>query len=318
MGTAGGGGVRAIWSGSLAFGLVNIPVRLYNATSPKDVRFHEFEGETGRRVHYQRVVSTEPGLEEEPDESSAESPLDDPREASDATAATRVEPSQPVEVAYEDIVKGYEVAPERYVMVATEELEELRPEQTRSIEIDDFVDLSHVDPVYFEKSYFVVPARGAERPYALLRRALEETNRAGIARFVLRRREHLAAIWAASGIVRLETLFYADEVRNPGEVAPPDVDVSDRELDVAKQLVGFLAAEWEPSRYRDTYRERVLELIGSRVAGDQVVREERQPEPASRVPDLLSALRASVEEAKRAREAAVEPKARSRKSGRTA
>jgi DNA end-binding protein Ku len=298
--------------------LVNIPVRLYNATSPKDVRFHEFEGETGRRVHYQRVVSAEPGLVGEPDESEARV-LDDLPQPSTAPALPRVEPSQPVEVDYEEIVKGYEVAPERYVMVAPEELEELRPEQTRTIEIEDFVDLSQIDPVSFEKSYLVVPARGAERPYALLRRALEETNRAGIARFVLRRREHLAAIRAAIGIVRLETLFFADEVRDPRELAPPDVDVSDRELSVAKQLVGFLATEWEPSRYHDTYRERVLELIESRVAGDQVVREERQPEaPASRVPDLLSALRASVEEAKRAREAEAEPKARSRKGGRTA
>jgi DNA end-binding protein Ku len=212
------------------------------------------------------------------------------------------------EVPYEDLVKGYEVDPGRYVMIDPQELEALAPEQTRAIEIEDFVDLAQIDPVYFEKSYYVVPQPGGEKPYALLLRAMEDAGKVAIGRFVLRSREHLAAVRPTRGVLGLETLFYADEVRAPEEVGAPigDVQISKRELALARQLIESLATEWDLDRYRDSYRERVLELIEARARGEEMVVEE-QVEPAPAVPDLMAALRKSVEAAKR-RRAGTEPK----------
>ncbi|HZD79559.1 MAG TPA: Ku protein, partial [Actinomycetota bacterium] len=191
---------RAIWSGAVSFGLVNVPVRLYSATESKDVRFHEFQQGTGRRIRHERVAE---GTDQE--------------------------------VPYEDVVKGYEYADGQYVTLTQEELEAAQPERTRGIAIEDFVELADVDPIFFQKTYYLDPGPGAEKPYALLLRAMEETGRVGIARFVFRTKEHLAAIRPMDGLLVLETMFFADEVRDVGDIdgVPAQADLDQREVDMA-------------------------------------------------------------------------------------
>jgi DNA end-binding protein Ku len=221
------------------------------------------------------------------------------------TAPPSPPPEQPApEVPYEEIVKGFEIDRDRYVMVSPEELRALEPERSQTIEIEGFVDLAEVDPVHFEKSYYLAPQRGvgAEKPYALLHQALLRSNRAGVARFVMRTREYLAAIRSTPEIVVLETLFFADEIRSAAEIGnvPAALVVEEREIGMALQFVDLLGMAWEPDRYRDSYRERVLELLRSRAEQEGVA----TPEPApfesglTAVPDLMAALRASVEAAK--------------------
>ena len=301
---------RAIWTGSLTFGLVSVPVKLYNATSPRDVRFHQFEQGTGKRIRYRRV--TEPAPDEEPwtlqpeDPDEREPPTGPPAEAvedAEGTALDRGPASADTEgIPYEHVVKGYELDRERFVMVTPEELAALQPEPTRRIEIEAFVDLREIDPVHFEKSYYVAPqwGVGAEKPYALLLAALQKANQAGIARFVLRSKEYLAAIRPMADAVVLHTLFFADEVRSANEIPeiPKGAEVAERELRIATQLIGLLKTDWNPAEYRDTYRERVLELIEEKAGREQVV---AAPEPEARrteVADLMEALKASVEAAK--------------------
>jgi DNA end-binding protein Ku len=259
---------RAIWSGSIGFGLVSIPIRLYTATKKRDVRFHEFQGGTGQRIRHKRVA----------EETEAE-------------------------VEYEDVVKGYEVDRGEYVIVTPEELEAARPEATHTIEIHDFVSLSEIDPISFEKSYYVGPQEGtgAERPYALLLRAMQERSKVGIGSFVMREKEHLAAIRPMDGVLVLETMFFPDEVRPAEEIVSPpkDLDVDPKHLRMAIELIDSLSSPWEPARYRDTYRERVLELIERKAEGRATVTEE--PAKPGTVRDLMDALRASVEAAKQER-----------------
>ena len=259
---------RAIWSGSIGFGLVSILVRLYTATKKRDVRFHEFQAGTGRRIHHKRVA-------EETDS----------------------------EVEYEDVVKGFEVDKGEYVIVTPEELEAAKPEATRTIEIRDFVNLSEIDPIYFEKSYYVGPQEGtgAERPYALLLRAMQDRSKVGIGTFVMREKEHLAAIRAMDGVLVLETMFFPDEVRGIDDIAnlPKDLDVDPKQLRMAVELIDSLSSAWEPERYRDTYRERVLQLIERKAEGRDIVAE--RPATPGKVRDLMEALRASVEAAKKER-----------------
>ena len=309
---------KAVWSGSLSFGLVNIPVRLYNATSPKDVRFHQFQRGTGRRIRYRRVTEGTAGRTtlvgprmlrggpNRPNPTAADWVSDAPKAPNASEPMVPSTPSTPrqSEVAYEDVVKGFEIDRDRYVMVSPDELRALEPERSQTIEIEGFVDLSEIDPVSFEKSYYMAPQRGvgAEKPYALLLAALRRSNRVGIARFVMRTKEYLAAIRPMDGIVGLETLFYADEIRAVEDVdnVPRPVDVPDRELAMAEQFIDLLGMPWEPTRYRDTYRARVLELLRLRAEQEGVVEEEVAEMPAAPagVPDLMAALRASVEAAK--------------------
>ncbi len=308
---------RAVWTGSIGFGLVSIPVKLYPATAPRQVRFHQFARGTGQRVRHRRVVE---GSVPEP-----ESPWEVPQteheeggpperegvgpnqEGAPGPSVPRPEP----EIPFEDIVKGYEVSPGEFVMVEPEEIEELRPEPDHLIEIQGFVGLGEIDPVYFDRSYYVAPRSGGIRPYALLLRAMEEGERVGVARFVLRTREYLAAVRPVEGILGLETLFFSDEVRTVAEFmqSPIESRVSDRELKVARSLIDLLAMEWDPSRYADTYRDRLLALIESRAGARQVVSEGRMEERPG-VPELLEALRASVEAAKAGTST---PRARSRR-----
>jgi DNA end-binding protein Ku len=307
---------QAVWVGELSFGLVNIPVRLFTATSPQRVRFHQYDAETGRRVRYRRVaeeaVSDDIPRATEDIETTLSPPEAPPPAPSDEAEPS--EPSQPAvdesppsepEVAWEDIVKGYEVEPGRVVMVESQELESVAPERSRVLEVEQFVDLAEIDPVYFEKSYYVVPQAVAvtQRPYWLLYRAMEEAGKVAIGRFVMRTKEYLVAVRPAEHLLMLETLFYPDEVRDPKEVWMPSMEEpSERELRLARQLIESLSGPWEPGRHRDEHRERVLELLRSKTsfaAAPSVTVAEQPPPQAA---ELMEALQASFEAAKRARE----------------
>jgi DNA end-binding protein Ku len=299
---------RAIWRGSIAFGLVTIPVRLYPATSPKDIRFHEVDRRTGRRVRHRRVVDLPPDLPpEEPPPEPGPAELEPSEPESSAKAGEEAAPQEPEpparpeppterEVAAADVVKGYEVAPDLMVRLDPEEIEAIKPERTRTIEIEHFVELSQIDPVYFEKSYRLEPAEEmAHRPYALLRAAMEEAGKVAIGRFVLRTKEHLAAIRPTAGILGMETLYHADEVREVPSawLSSQDGAVSAKELELSISLIEALATDWDPSRYEDRFRTRLLEMIAEREPSE--VPADRAAEPTATVTDLMEALRASVE-----------------------
>ena len=297
---------RSVWRGTLSFGLVAIPVSLFPATEPKDVRFHLFDRE-GRRVRYRRVVDAGPSLGEAgaEDDAPEEADYEVAAEPGDEAAPESSRPGadvlpDEVEVAYEDLVRGYEVEPETYVFLDRGEIERARPAPSRAIDLEVFVRLEEIDPVSFEKSYLVVPAPGAERPYALLLRALTEAGRVGIGRFVLRTKPHLVALRPREGALALETLFFGDEVREiPGSLRDlARTSVSDRELEVSVQLVEALAAEWDPSMFADEYREELLRMISERMP--ERIEEPVEPGEAagSHVGELLDALRRSVEDAK--------------------
>jgi DNA end-binding protein Ku len=258
---------RAIWSGSISFGLVNVPVKLHSATESRDVRFHQFQEGTDRRIHYKRVAE---GTDDEVD--------------------------------YDDIVKGYEVSDGRYVMVTPEELESVEPGKTRTIDIEDFVELAEIDPVYFEKSYYLAPDKGGEKAYVLLREAMRRAERVAIGRFVMRTKQYLGAIRPSGDALILETMFFGDEVRDPGELdLPGKTKVSDRELKIADQLIESLTVPFDPMSYADTYREQVLDLIEAKAKGEEIVVERRddKAEPAA---DLMAALEASVSSIREARD----------------
>jgi DNA end-binding protein Ku len=258
---------RAIWSGAISFGLVNIPVKLYSAVSRKTVRFHQIDAESGARVRQKRV-----GPDGE-------------------------------EVAYEQIVKGYEIGPDRYVMISPEELESLEPQKTRTIDIEDFVDLEQIDPIFYDHPYYLAPDTGAAKAYRLLVDAMEESGKVAVARVVLRSKEHLVAIRPRDGALAMETMLFSDEVipaDSLDELATADGDVktSDRELTMAQQLIDSLSSEFEPEKYRDEYRDRVLDLIERKAQGETIVIEEPEAEP-QQVPDLMAALEASIAGAKK-------------------
>jgi DNA end-binding protein Ku len=308
---------QAVWVGELSFGLVNIPVKLYTATSPKRVRFHQYEAGTGRRIRYRRVaegpVATEPTSEEETMWEEA-TPRPRPVPAADSGEAvdysiTDEDPnsaSPEAEVAWGDIVKGYELEPGRVVTVEADELESVAPTRSRTLEVEQFVDLNSIDPVQFEKSYHVVPQRGAvERAYWLLYRALEDAERVAVGRFVLRTKEYLAVLRPAQRILMLHTLFYADEVRDANEIWTPAIaEPSERELQVASQFLDALAGDWEPARHRDEHRERLLELLYGKADQAVTAPEIEEEAPTATAIDLMEALKASVAAAKEARAAA--------------
>ena len=253
---------RSIWSGAISFGLVNVPVKLYSAVSRKTVRFHQLNGKTGNRIQQKRV-----------------------------------DPSTGDEVAYEDIIKGYELSKDRYVVIAPDELEALDPERTRSIDIEDFVSLDEIDPVYYDHPYYLVPDKGAAKPYGLLLDAMRESGKVAIARVVLRSKEQLVAIRPAGDALMMETMVFHDEVvptdalddLPEGERAAS----SERELAMAQQLIESLSSPFEPGKYRDEYREKVLDLIERKAAGEEIAVQPEAPQPKA-VPDLMAALEASL------------------------
>jgi DNA end-binding protein Ku len=306
---------QAVWVGDLSFGLVNIPIKLYAATSPQRVRFHQYEAGTGRRIQYRRVAAgatsdeirpAGEGSESEPAPPAVAPPPSDEPEPAGIVSPTDAEDSvREAEVPWEAIVKGYEVEPGRVVTVDTEEIESVAPERSRVLEVEQFIDLQDIDPVHFEKSYYVIPQRGGvtERPYWLLYRAMEGAGKVAIGRFVMRTKEYLVAVRPAEHVLMLETLFYADEVRDPKEFWISSMEEpSDRELRIARQLLEALEGEWEPDRRPDEHRQRLLELLHSKLDDAMVVSETEVETPMTPVSDLLETLMASVEAAKQARE----------------
>jgi DNA end-binding protein Ku len=295
---------RAVWTGSLSFGLVTIPVRLYPATEPKDVRFHLMDAQ-GRRVRYRRFVS-----EEEPSRSTWEMPDAPKTESPPSQGARKGESGSPAPpnhdvgsveqgIAFDDLMRGYETEDGRVVMLSRDEVESARPERSRTIDIEDFVALSDIDPVYFEKSYHLAPQAGGEKPYALLLRTMERAGRVGIGRFVLRTKPHLVAIRPTEGVLGLETLFFGDEVRDGREVVwgLDGIDLSDRELEMAEMLIETMKTEWNPAAYSDTYREELLQRISEK-APIEVTQEAATRGSGGHVEELMQALKASVEAAK--------------------
>jgi DNA end-binding protein Ku len=253
---------RAIWSGAISFGLVNVPIKLYSATAPKTVRFNQLHAADGGRLRQKRVCSIDGE-----------------------------------EVPFEQIVKGYEIAPEQYVVVTQDELDALDPRATKTIDIEEFVDLAEIDPVYYDSAYHVAPATGGAKAYRLLLAAMEEAGKVAIGRFVLRTRQQLCALRPAGGVITLSTMLYGDEV-NPADrldelEALSDVEANEREVLMARQLIESLSTPFEPEKFRDDYRERVLELIERKAAGEEIaVQPVAEAQPA--VPDLMAALEASL------------------------
>jgi DNA end-binding protein Ku len=295
---------QAVWTGSISFGLVHIPVRLYPATQPKDVRFHLYDRRTGKRVRYERVIRADEPATFAPDQDLE--PLPDKDEAELRTAIgsgpkpVHESPFAAQAVEPDDVMRGVELSDGELVTVTEEEFASLAPERSRTIELEEFVELAEIDPVFYEKSYHVAPARrmGAEKPYVLLLRALQDAGMVGIGRFVLRTKPHLVAIRPLEKTLALETLFFGDEVRSPEEFAvrPSDVAVSDREVKTARQLISAMATVWSPASHADAYREELLTLLRSKAPA--------APAPiiestgVSDIGDLMAALRSSVEAAK--------------------
>jgi len=291
----------AVWTGTLSFGLVTLPVRLYPATQPKDVRFHLYDRE-GRRIRYQRVVEAEGG----PSGDRQELPRTDRTDEDVAPVREeRVATRGPVEtpVAWDDVVRGVETDEGEIVTLPREELERIRPERSRSIDIQDFVELEQIDPVYLDKSYYAIPMTPeATKPYVLFHHAMLEAGRIGIGRFVLRTKPHLVAIRPMAKVLAVETMFFGDEVRDPADLAPDldGVEVDERELDLAVTLIETLKTEWDPEAYADTYREELLRMLAERTPTRHTA-EAAAPVGGSAVEELMAALRESVAAAKRDR-----------------
>ena len=256
---------RAIWSGSISFGLLNVPVKLYSATSKQTVRFKELREGDGSRIRHKRVAE------------------DDGEE-----------------VPYEKIVKGYEISPEQYVVLSREELEELAPTKTKAIQIEDFVDLDEIDPIYFDRPYYLGPQTGAERAYALLVEAMSSQRKVAIARFVMRNKESLAAIRATGDVLTLATMRFADEVVPPEQLegllgeGSEEVEPNEKEVDMAKALIDSLANDFDPSAYKDEYRDELISLIERKARGEDLVSVDSEAPKPTKAPDLMAALEESL------------------------
>jgi DNA end-binding protein Ku len=252
-----------MWSGAISFGLVNVPVKLYSAVSRKTVRFHQLNADTGHRISQKRVDSVTGD-----------------------------------EVPYENIVKGFELTKDRYVVITPEELDSVSPEKTRAIDIEDFVDLEDIDPIFYDHPYYLVPDKGAGKAYGLLLEAMRESGKVAIARVVIRSKEQLVAIRPAAGdVLTMETMIFHDEVVPTDDLdGVPDakeLKTTDRELKMAQQLIASLASDFEPSKYHDEYREKVLELVERKAEGEEIAIQPQDEEP-TKVPDLMAALEASL------------------------
>ena len=258
---------KAVWTGSLSFGLVNVPVGLYTATQDKTIHFNQFEEGTSDRIRYKRV-----------NERTGE------------------------EVDYARIVKGVDLGGGEFAILTPDELDAAAPEKSRTIDIEGFVDLADIDPIYYRTTYFLAPeGDAARRAYALLRKAMQESNKVGIATFVMRNKEYLVAIRPEDEVIALETMYFADEIRTPSEELPnlsTDGKFTAKELDMAQLLIDSLAQDFDPTKYHDDYRRQVEELVETKRQGGVI---ETAPRPArsSNVVDLLEALQASVEDAGR-------------------
>jgi DNA end-binding protein Ku len=284
---------RAIWSGTISFGLLNVPVRLFSAVARRNIALREIRDSDSARIKHRRVAE---GTDEE--------------------------------VPYENIVKAYELSPGQYVPLSKDELAALAPEKTRAIDVQDFVDIEEIDPMYFDSPYYLGPAEGAEKAYSLLARAMESSGKAAIARFVFRNKEHLAAIRAADGVLTLTTMRFADEVVPPSELddALPDKQpkVAKREQEMAEQLIDSLSTKFNAGDYRDEYREQLLSLIETKAEGKEIVAPEAEAPKATKAPDLMAALEESIAAVKEKgggkparRKAAKKPKAAAKPKSRS-
>jgi DNA end-binding protein Ku len=254
---------RAIWSGSISFGLLNVPVKLYSAVARRGISLREIRESDGARIRHRRVAE---GTDEE--------------------------------VPFEKIVKAFEITSGNYVPLGKDEMAALAPKKTRAIEVQDFVDLDEIDPIYFDSPYYLGPAEGAEKAYSLLVSAMRESGKVAIARFVFRNKEHLAAIRPADGVLTLTTMRFADEVVPPEElddVLPAEKPkVAKREVEMAEKLIESLTTHFDPSAYRDEHREELMALIERKAEGKEVVAPQAVEPEATEAPDLMAALEESI------------------------
>lgn len=255
---------RALWSGTLSFGLVNVPVRLHSAVRDHDLHFHQLHEKDGARIETRRFCEQED-----------------------------------TEVPWEEIGRGYERKDGTQVVLTDEELEAVAPKRTRTIEIGAFVDVADIDPIFYDHPYYLAPGPGGAKPYRLLLEAMRETGKVAIARVVIRSKESLVAIRPSGDVLEMSTMLFADEVSDPSRIEEmPDADevkTTDKELAIAKQLVESLAGPFEPEKYHDEYREQILSLIERKAAGEEVVVQETPEEEPAEVPDLMAALQASLD-----------------------
>jgi DNA end-binding protein Ku len=256
---------RSIWTGAISFGLVTVPVKLYSSVNRKTVRFHQLNGKTGVRI-----------------------------------AQKRVDPSTGDEVAYEDIVKGFELTPDHYVVIEPGELETLQPKKTKTIEIEDFVELSEIDPIFYDHPYYLAPGTGGAKPYRLLVDAMRDSGRVAIARVVIRSKEQLVALRPMGDhVLGMSTMLFPDEVVEPDAIDEladaAEIETTDRELAIAKQLIESLASPFDADKYSDSYREEVLGLIERKAAGEEIAVQPATDDEAEPVPDLMAALKASLD-----------------------
>jgi DNA end-binding protein Ku len=273
---------RAIWSGSISFGLLNVPVRMYSAVARRNIALREIRASDSSRIKHRRVAE---GTDEE--------------------------------VPYDEIIKAYELTPGQYVPLTKEEMEALAPEKTRAIEVQDFVDLDEIDPIYFDSPYYLGPADGAEKAYGLLGKAMQASGKVAIAHFVLRNKEHLAAIRSDGNVLTLTTMRFADEVVPVDEldILPDKAQKpAKREQEMAEQLIESLSTDFEPSAYKDEYREQLLALIERKAEGKEIVASDAEAPKATKAPDLMAALEESIAAVKDKKGGAAKGKAKAAKS----
>ena len=306
---------RAVWSGTISFGLVTVPVRLYPATRRRDIRFHEIDRSSGQRIRHQKVVEVaapSPPTPRGGGDYRTPSPVQGHEEMAERgreVSAVESPPAMPQAVAAGDVVKGFEVAKDRYVTVAREELEQLAPERSRTIDVEQFVDASAIDPIYYETSYYAVPDRDYERAYGLLVDAMRETKRVAICWFVLRRKRYLAALRPHGRLMVLALMFHADEILPATSLEPSaPTDLRKKEREMAALLINTLSGPFEPERYPDDYRQRLKTLIEGRAASARPAT--AAVTSGSGVDDLMAALRASVEQARLASKSRGKPAVR--------
>jgi DNA end-binding protein Ku len=272
---------RAIWSGSISFGLLNVPVKLYSAVARRNIALRELRASDSARIKHRRVAE---GTDEE--------------------------------VPYDEIIKAYEITPGQYVPLSKDEMAAMAPEKTRAIDVKDFVDLDQIDPIYFDSPYYLGPADGAEKAYSLLAAAMKASGKVAIAHFVFRNKEHLAAIRTSGGVLTLTTMRFADEVVPASEleeVLPDEAPgVAKKEQQMAERLIESLSTDFDPGAYRDEYREQLLKLIERKAEGKEIVASESEAPQATKAPDLMTALEESIAAVKGSRD--TKPKAPAKKS----
>ena len=266
---------RALWSGSISFGLVNIPVKMYPATQDKGIHFHQIDSKTKCRAHHKLYC---PGQGD---------------------------------ISPNEITKGYEIAPDQYIIVDKKELEALEPEKSQAIEITEFVDLASIDPLYYDKPYYLLPDKAAAKAYRLLVMAMSKSAKVGIAKFVMRNKEYVAALRPLGDVMCIEIMRFADELVSTEQLeAPKDVEVGDKELKMAQQLIESLAEEFQPGKYHDEYTEKLKELIDRKAEGKEIVTEPTAAKAGGKVISLMAALEKSLQNAANKK---TEPKAASSK-----